>query len=194
MSENYINKDVCNEKHKFVDNKFIELKANIRTSKESLSNRLDEVDIALLGNRRFPGGLLRDFIEIQNDLQEHKEDIEENIERHEKQIEKDFKHHKETVANNVKFLPKAVYITMGLSVMSLGGKFFGISIDMVKDIFNSESTPIVETDSGVDIIEDVPEKAKYIISNYTDTNDSNNSSSFYNYQIKNNYDSIGENK
>ncbi|MCK5763844.1 MAG: hypothetical protein KAH05_06975 [Clostridiales bacterium] len=187
-NDSYINKDVCNEKHKFVDNKFIELKANIRTSKESLSSRLDEVDIALLGNRRFPGGLLRDFLEIQRDLEEHKTEIEESISRHEKQIEKDFKHHKETVSNNVKFLSKAVWITMGLAVMSLGGKFFGISVDMVKDIFSNETIPIVDT------VEYVPEKTRNIISNYVDVNDLENSSSFYNYEIKNNYDSIGENK
>ena len=157
-NEEFISKDVCEEKHKAVEDKFIDLKANIHTSKESLSNRLDEVDTALLGDRRSPGGLLRDFIDIKNELEDHKGSIDEKIKRHEKQISKDFVHHQENVSSNLKFLSKAVWIAMGLSVMALGGRFFGISIEMVKGMFDAEPAPIVAPAPVYEEYPGVPEK------------------------------------
>ena len=85
-NKDFVNKNICEEKHKAVEDKLIGLKANIHTSKESLSNRLDEVDAALLGDRSSPGGLLRDFVDIKNEFT-----------RHEEEMETKFKYHKEAI-------------------------------------------------------------------------------------------------
>jgi hypothetical protein len=170
-NEEFISKDVCEEKHKAVNDKFIDLKANIHTSKESLSNRLDEVDTALLGDRRSPGGLLRDFVDVKNELKDHKDNINEKLQRHEKQVGKDFVHHQEKVASNVKFLSKAVWIAMGLSVMALGGRFFGISIDMIKGMFSVEQTPVVAPAPPVEENTEIPEELQQMIKDFINAYD-----------------------
>lgn len=134
MSENdedFVNKGICEEKHKAVNEKFVDLKANIHTSKESLSNRLDEVDAALLGDRRTPGGLLRDFVDIRNELT-----------RYEKGINKELKHHKENIAKDMKFMGWKIWIAIVLATLAVGGRISGISI---KDLFQKKPTPVVTT-------------------------------------------------
>ena len=142
MSENnedFVGKDICSEKHKAVEDKLIGLKANIHTSKESLSNRLDEVDVALLGDIISPGGLLRDFVDIKNEFT-----------RHEEEMETKFKYHKEAIAKDLKFIGWKTWIAVGISVIALGGKFFGISINSIKGLFPEKTTPVVTTAPDVE--------------------------------------------
>ena len=173
-TQDFVSKGVCEERHQAVSEKFEDLKANIRTSKESLSSRLDEVDVALLGDRKSPGGLLRDFIDIKNELSEHKDAVADELKRHEKQVEKDFNHHKENVSSSLKFQGKAVWIAMGLSVMALGGRFFGISIDMVKGLFDKDKTPVVQEAPIIEEDDSVPEELKQLIKDYLKQKDNIN--------------------
>jgi hypothetical protein len=153
MGENLdklVSKDVCEEREKASNNKFADMKANILTSKESLSNRIDEIDVALLGDRRDPGGLLRDIVEMQNE-----------IERHEKSVQTEMQHHEESIAKDMKYLSKIAWIAMGLSVIAMGGRFFGISIDTIKGIFNKkEPTPISAPAPKIEEDETVPQEIK----------------------------------
>lgn len=121
MADNQVNKDVCKEKHVSVNEKLVGLKANIHTSKESLSNRLDEVSAALLGDRTSPGGLLRDIVEVKKDVERTKTNINEKIK-----------------SQNTK-----ITLCIGLIVILIGGRFFGVSFDTIKKYFKPHSpTPI----------------------------------------------------
>lgn len=139
--ERTVRKDDCEEKHKAVNEKFCDLKANIYTSKESLSNRLDEVDVALLGDRKSPGGLLRDIIDIKEELEEYKEDTT-----------KELGYYKENIINQINYLKWMAWIAMGLAVLAMGGKFFGISLEQIKKHFKPDSITKKQTEVKEDVV------------------------------------------
>ena len=134
-SENLINKDLCKEKHKAVDDNIVDLRANIHTSKESLGNRLDEVDNelqkALLGDVMSPGGILRDIVEIKNDMKR----VVDDTEKYEKDVD-----------DKIKIQNFRIKLCIGLVVILIGGKFFGFSLDTIKKYFKPDK-PITSTSS-----------------------------------------------
>lgn len=154
-TDNLVQKDVCEKEHQVIKEKFTDLKANIHTSKESLSNRLDEVDIALLGDRKSPGGLLRDFAEMK-----------EELDRHEEEVNTEIKHHKENVTKEIKFLNKTVWVAIGISVIAMGGKFFGIDVSTIKNVFSNKTTPVVAPAPEIKENNDVPEELKILIKEF----------------------------
>lgn len=155
MSENHdnlVNKEVCKEKHETVGKNFAEMKANIYTSKESLGNRLDTVGAelrkAMLGNENNPGGVLRDIIEIKRDMKR----LQATNTEHEKRI------NEKVGTQNFR-----IKLCVGMVVILLGGKFFGFSLEGVKEFFTLKPpTPIVASSP---VIEDdnVPQEMQELI-------------------------------
>jgi hypothetical protein len=135
----FVKKDICDEKHQIVCNKIIDLKANIHTSKESLSNRIAEVDAALLGDRSSPGGLLRDVIELKKEVKEYNEKTEKELKEYNEKTLQNIITYKENITKDINFLKAIVSFTLGLIVLMLGGKFFGIDLKTCIDYFSRET-------------------------------------------------------
>jgi len=144
--DNLISKEVCDHKSNEVREKIIDLKANIHTSKESLGNRLDKVDLelqkALLGDVGSPGGLCGTVSELKRDIEEAR---------------KDWIEHKNIIDDKVKtqnFRMKLCFILLALII---GGKFLGFGISTVMDYMRppikptpiTAPAPIEETDNSV---------------------------------------------
>jgi hypothetical protein len=135
MADNdIVKKDICEEKHKSIKTEIVGLKANITTSKESLSNRLDEVDIALLGDRTDPGGLLRDIIEIEKELKAHQEKVTKELRKQ----------------NN------KIYVGLIILALIFGGKFLGVSIDTIKNFFETKTTIKNVQPEKIEFVYDIP--------------------------------------
>lgn len=157
MSENHDNlvpKDICEKEHQVVDDKLVDLKANIRTSKESLGNRLDKVDTelhkALLGDITSPGGLLSDVKALKTNIKKAKEDWEE---------------HKDTIDDKIKtqnFRMKLCLILVGILI---GGKVLGFSITAIVDYMKppTKPTPIVAPAPEIEGNDKVPQAIKDFI-------------------------------
>lgn len=161
MAENEINKDVCAEKHKTVDEKLVDLKANIRTSKESLSNHLDEVDAAIRGDRNSPGGLLRDVQDMQEEFDTHEGEVRRELDRIEKDVKIEIAHHKENTTKDIVFLRWVIGVSMGLSVLAFGGRFLGFNVENLKE--NFKKTPVVQTAPPVEEDKTIPDELKEIL-------------------------------
>ena len=159
-NDNQFNKEVCDLKHSNIKDKLGGLKANIDTSKESLSIKLDEVNSALLGNVAAPGGLLRDTIETNKEIKRHKEDVQKEITR----------------------LRHIVYICFIGVALLLGGKISGLSLNNIIQYFRP--TPVVIPAPEVEKNKDVPVDVQEYIKKQLDTYEKNvdkkiNNSKFY---------------
>lgn len=152
--DNLISKDICKKEHQAVNDKLVDLKANIHTSKESLGNRLDKVDIelhrALLGDIASPGGLMADVEDLKTDI---------------KKAKKDWKEHKNILDDKVKtqnFRMKLCLILVGII---LGGKFLGYSITTVVDYMKPTAKPTTVVTPSPEIEEnnEVPQVIKDFI-------------------------------
>jgi len=158
-NDNKVNKDLCEERNSRIKDSLIGLKANILTSKESLSNRLDKVNDALIGDNSDPGGLLRDVRDMHEKIKSHNDSVDKAIDTHQKLIAKD-----------IKLLYKLTWVTWGFIAILMGGSFFGISIDNIKNFINP--TPIVKTIPKIESTKKIPIEIKEYIKEFLKENDS----------------------
>lgn len=132
MGDSRVSKEICEEKHDNIKYNLAGLKANIHTSKESLSNRLDKVNDALIGDTSKPGGLLRDIIELGKDIKGHKESIKKDI-----------------ATQNFK-----MKLCLIMCFLVIGGKFLGTNLMSIKDYFFPSITTTISTPASKE--KDVP--------------------------------------
>jgi hypothetical protein len=158
-NENKVSKELCEERNSSIKDSLTGLKANIRTSKESLSNRLDKVNDALIGDASDPGGLLREV-----------RDMHEEINRHNAAVDKEIDMHQKLTAKDIKLIYKLTWVTWGFIALLLGGSFFGISLDKVRSFV--KPTPIVKVIPKTEETEKLPVEIREYIKEILKENDS----------------------
>jgi len=123
---NNIKKDIdlqFEEIKKLFKENHLNLKNQIKITKESLHNKIDEIDIAIRGDLNTGKvGVLEKTRDIAHQLQEVRKKIN----------------------NYIKSISLSVKIIIILLLFIVGGKIFGVSLDEIKKYFHKDSPPEVK--------------------------------------------------